>query len=49
MRFLIPEIASSIGFLVTVILFVFFLWILFTTFRIPKKSLEKSSNLPFED
>ena len=49
MRFLLPEIASSIGFCITVVLFVGFAWIINNVYRESKVNIEKYESLPLEE
>jgi len=49
MRYLIPEIASSISFGVTLILFLGFLLVLWKLVLIPSKTLDKVSTLPLDE
>ncbi len=49
MRYLIPEIASSIGFIVTLTLFTGFLLVLWRLVLVPSKILDKVSLLPLDE
>ena len=49
MRYLIPEIASSIGFGVTVTLFLGFVVIVWRLALVPSKTLEEVSLFPLDD
>lgn len=49
MRYLVPEIASPIGFSVTLVLFFVFLMVLWKLVIVPSKTLEKTSLLPLEE
>ncbi len=49
MRYLIPEIASAIGFGVTLILFIGFLVVLWKLVLVPRKSLDEVSMFPLDE
>lgn len=49
MRYLIPEIASSIGFGVTVTLFLGFIVVVWRLILVPSKTLEEVSLYPLND
>lgn len=49
MRYLIPEIASTIGFVVTLTLFVGFLLVLWKLVLVPAKTLDEVSMFPLDE
>ena len=49
MRYLIPEIASPIGFIVTLVLFCIFSFIVFGVIKKGKVGYKQQENLPFSD
>jgi hypothetical protein len=49
MRYLIPEIASSIGFGVTLVLFLGFMMVFWKLVLVPSKTLDEASLLPLEE
>ncbi len=49
MRFLLPEVASSIGFFVTALLFTLFAFVVYGVFKKKKDAFKEIENLPLDD